>query len=151
MDDRTWSFEEDDSAEPAPRRPGWRVLYAVGVAFFILILLAQLTGISQWILSARISGQNLVGRTEAEIIERMGKPDHRSLQHAFNPEEWPGFVPRVLTAGDPSFSLSYEIGPRIYVFHFVPPQVYARRTGNIVLGADWIVLEYHNRSKDVIY
>ncbi len=145
--------EENDSQleEGFTRSPLWKILYAIGVILLILILLSNLTGLSHWFLIGRLSLQNLTGATEVEIIQRLGEPDFRSEVQPFISGEGFGMVPQRLDEGDDFYFLNYVIGPRMYVFHFVSPETYLKHTGQIVLGEDWVVLEYYSGDRYVIY
>jgi hypothetical protein len=137
--------------EKPQRSKFWRILYGLGILIFILILLANLTGLSHWFVIGRLSVTNLAGRTQQEIIDRLGEPDFRSRVQAFKPGEGIGMVPQRLDEGDEFFYLNFIVGPRLYVFHFVSPQTYERHTGQVVLGDEWVVLEYYGGGRYVIY
>ena len=142
-------FQLDVDAQPRPIL--WRLIYGAGVFLLILILLLNMTGLSNWLLIGRLSTARLTGETEAEIIERVGEPDFRSEVEHFVPGEGFGMVPQKLDEGDEFYYLNFVIGARLYVFHFVSPETYERHTGQIALGDDWIVLEYYSGSQYVIY
>ncbi|TFH33636.1 MAG: hypothetical protein E4G99_11130 [Anaerolineales bacterium] len=137
--------------EPQPRSLFWRILYGVGVVLLILILVLNLSGLSGWILNRRIAARNVVGQTEAEIINFLGEPDFRSDIQSFIPGEGFGLVPQKLDPGDAFYYLNYVVGPRIFVFHFVSPETYQKHTGQVVLGDEWVVLEHYIGSKHVIF
>lgn len=134
-----------------PRSVIWRVFYTIGVFLFILILFFNMTGLSHWLLIGRLSLSNLTGETEAEIVERLGEPDYRSAVQVFIPGEGFGMVPQRLDDGDEFYYLNYVIGPRMYVFHFVSPDTFSEHTGQLVIGDEWVVLEYYSGNRYVIY
>jgi hypothetical protein len=146
-----WVDQELLPDEEAPRSRIWRFLYGLILLIFILILLVNLTGLSHWFVMGRLSMTNMVGRTEEEILNRLGEPDFRSQVQTFKPGEGIGMVPQRLSEGDEFFYLNFIVGPRLYVFHFVSPQTYERHTGQIVLGDEWVVLEYYGGGRYVIY
>jgi hypothetical protein len=146
VEDEEYQFEERE-----PRSRLWRILYAIGVLFFIFILFINTSGLSHWLVIGRLSVSNLTGETEADIIERLGVSDYRSGVQLFTPGEGFGMVPQRLDEGDEFYYLNYVIGPRMYVFHFVAPETYEKHTGRVVLGEEWVVLEYYSGNRYVVY
>lgn len=145
------SEEFQHDIDPQPRSILWRLFYGVGVFLLILIMLLNMTGLSNWILIGRLSTARLIGQTEADIIERVGEPDFRSEIQHFIPGEGFGMVPQKLDEGDEFYFLNFVIGTRLYVFHFVSPATYLKHTGEVALGDEWIVLEFFSGSRDVFY
>lgn len=137
--------------ERTKRSPLWRILYIAVTVLIILVMVLNISGLSQWILIGRLSVVNLTGKTEAEILSIMGDPDFRSPLQVFIPGEGFGMVPQMLNKGDEFYFLNFIVGPRLYVFHLVSPETYEKQTGQIVLGDEWVVLEYYSGDRYVIY
>jgi hypothetical protein len=147
-----FTYEEEIEEERVqPRSRIWRVLYAFVVILLIIIFLVNLTGLSHWLRIGRLSFRNLSGETEVSIIDRFGEPDFRSSVQPFVPGEGIGMVPQRLDEGDEFYFLNFVIGPRLVVFHFVSPETYTKHTQQLVLGDEWVVLEYYSGSRYVIY
>jgi len=151
MSDYLVEEEEYPFEEREPRSRLWRFLYAIGVLIFILILFLNTSGLSHWLVIGRLSLRNLTGETEAEIMERLGEPDYRSAVQTFIPGEGFGMVPQRLDEGDEFYTFNYVIGFRMYVFHFVSPETFSGHTGELVLGDEWVVLEYYVGNRYVVY
>jgi hypothetical protein len=147
-----WSESEEYVEEEHPHRSAlWRILYVILLVIALLALILTQTGLAQLIFLGGVNEGTLVGRTEAEIINRLGIPDYQSAIQYYEPGEGFGPLPQSLESGDPYYFLNYTIGPRVYVFHLVSPETFTKHTGQLVLGDEWVVLEVASRSRFVVF
>ncbi len=151
MTDFEFDYEDPLGESSKPPSPVWRILYLGFILFIIVVLFINATGLSHWLVIGRLRMQDLTGETEDEVIGRLGEPDYRSTVQPFRPGEGIGPVPQRLDRGDEFYSLNFIIGPRLYVFHFVAPETFTKHTGRLVLGDEWVVLEYYNTGRYVLY
>jgi hypothetical protein len=147
-----WIEVDEAIEEPQPQRSKlWRVVYTLVLIFIILLLILTQTGLAQLLVLGRVNAQSIIGRTEAEVINRLGEPDFRSVIQTFMPGEGFGPLPQNLEAGDQYYFLNYTIGPRVYIFHLVSPETYAARTGRLVVGEQWVVMDVASHSRFVVF
>ncbi len=92
-----------------------------------------------------------LGLTEAQIIDRYGKPDGRSEIRIVDAANRVGLSPRRLEQGERYFSLRYDEGPLTLVFHLVPPETYRKYNAYQIDDEQWVVLERFIGTSNVVY
>lgn len=125
-----------------------RVILAFLALTVILSMLSNLAALPETVDSASRSD---LGLSEMQIVERYGPPDGRSEIQVVGADEPVGLAPRRLEQGERYFSLRYDEGPLVLVFHLVPPETYRKYNAYRVEADEWVVLERFIGTSNVIY
>jgi hypothetical protein len=145
----------EENAHDLPVEPGGRfisILRRIVLGLLVLIvILGMLSNLIALPDTASPPIRSDLGLTEAEIIDRYGPPDERSQIQVVGEEGAIGLTPRRLNEGDRYFSITYEEGPLILVFHFVSPGTYQKYNAYRSDSSNWVVLERFIGTSNVLY
>ncbi|MGD8622330.1 MAG: hypothetical protein PVH60_10265 [Anaerolineales bacterium] len=125
-----------------------RAVLALLALIVIVSMLSNLVALPE---TLETPSRSDIGLTETQIVERYGPPDSRSSVQSISPNQIAGSSPRRLAPGEQYFSMRYEEGPLILVFHLVSPEIYLKYNSYRPDTDEWVVIERFIGASNVIY